>query len=167
MLDQVKKSISELPNISFEEYFQNYVLSLEDSILYSNMIQISKQNKTLDDILKGDNVIPLVEGHIKKINVSVNEYIENLKPIEFEESNDDLIKNKVVLYTYDIDKEINVGEHLEELDLKKLQKRNSTIICNTDCILGVIIKKDYISCLKVTQTKFHKNDINFLLSIHI
>ena len=50
MLDQVKKSISELPNISFEEYFQGYVLSLEDSILYSNMIQISKQNKTLDDI---------------------------------------------------------------------------------------------------------------------
>ena len=69
-----------------------------------------------------------------------------------------------MLYTYDIDKEINVGEHLEELDLKKMHKRNNTIICNTDCILGVLIKKDYISCLKITQTKFHKNDINFLIS---
>ena len=50
MLDQVKKSISELPNITFEEYFQNYVLSLEDSILYSSVLQISRENKTLDDI---------------------------------------------------------------------------------------------------------------------
>ena len=51
-----------------------------------------------------------------------------------------------------------------KLDLKKMHKRNNTIICNTDCILGVLIKKDYISCLKITQTKFHKNDINFLIS---
>ena len=127
-------------------------------------IVLFETNKTLDDILKGDYVIPSFEGHIKKINVNINDYIENLKPIEFEESDDDLIKKKIVLYTYDIDKEINVGEHLEELDLKKMHKRNNTIICNTDCILGVLIKKDYISCLKITQTKFHKNDINFLIS---
>ena len=120
--------------------------------------------KTLDDILKSDYVIPLPEVHIKKININIKDYLENLKPIEFEEDNDDLIRKNVVLYNYSIDKEINVGEHLEELDLKKMQKRNNTIICNTDCIFGVIIKKDYISCLKVTQTKFHRNDINFLIS---
>ena len=44
-----------------------------------------------------------------------------------------------------------------------MQKRDFTIICSCDCIFGSIFKNDYISCLKVTQTKFHKNDINFLL----
>ena len=127
-------------------------------------IVLFETEKTLDDVLKGDYVISLTEGNIKKINVGIKDYLENLNPIEFEGGNDDLIKNNVTLFTYDIDKEINVGEHLEELDSKKIQKRNSTIICNKDCIFGVIIKKDYISCLKTTQTKFHKNDINFLIS---
>ena len=127
-------------------------------------IVLFETEKTLDDVLKGDYVISLTEGYIKKINVGIKDYLENLNPIEFEGGNDDLIKNNVTLFTYDIDKEINVGEHLEELDSKKIQKRNSTIICNKDCIFGVIIKKDYISCLKITQTKFHKNDINFLIS---
>lgn len=127
-------------------------------------IVLFETEKTLDDVLKGDYVISLTEGHIKKINVGIKDYLENLNPIEFEGGNDDLIKKNVTLFTYDIDKEINVGEHLEELDSKKIQKRNSTIICNKDCIFGVIIKKDYISCLKITQTKFHKNDINFLIS---
>ena len=127
-------------------------------------IVLFETEKTLDDVLKGDYVISLTEGNIKKINVGIKDYLENLNPIEFEGENDDLIKNNVTLFTYDIDKEINVGEHLEELDSKKIQKRNSTIICNKDCIFGVIIKKDYISCLKITQTKFHKNDINFLIS---
>ena len=127
-------------------------------------IVLFETEKTLDDVLKGDYVISLTEGNIKKINVGIKDYLENLNPIEFEGGNDDLIKNNVTLFTYDIDKEINVGEHLEELDSKKIQKRNSTIICNKDCIFGVIIKKDYISCLKITQTKFHKNDINFLIS---
>ena len=127
-------------------------------------IVLFETEKTLDDVLKGDYVISLTEGNIIKINVGIKDYLENLNPIEFEGGNDDLIKNNVTLFTYDIDKEINVGEHLEELDSKKIQKRNSTIICNKDCIFGVIIKKDYISCLKITQTKFHKNDINFLIS---
>ena len=133
---------------------------------YNNVkkIVLFETEKTLDDVLKGDYVISLTEGNIKKINVGIKDYLENLNPIEFEGGNDDLIKNNVTLFTYDIDKEINVGEHLEELDSKKIQKRNSTIICNKDCIFGFIIKKDYISCLKITQTKFHKNDINFLIS---
>ena len=120
--------------------------------------------KTLNDIFKGDYVLPNFEGHIRRININIKDYLDNLKPIYFKEDNDELIKNKVVLYTYNIDKEINVGEDLEEFDLKKMQKRNYTIICKEVCIFGSIIKKDYISCLKVTQTKFHKNDINFLLS---
>ena len=126
-------------------------------------IVISETPKTLDDILKGDYVYPIYEGHIKKINISIKDYLNNLKPINFNEDNEESFKKRVVLYTYDIEKEINVGEHLEELDLKLMQKRSSTIICNKDCILGCFTKKEYISCLKVTQTKFHKNDINFLL----
>ena len=127
-------------------------------------IVITESSKTIDDIFKGNHVVSILEGHIKRINIPIKEYLENLKPISFNEENDELIKKKVTLYTYNIEKEIKVGEHLEELDLKKMQKRNSTIICNSKCILGCLIKKNYISCLKLTQTKFHKNDINFLLS---
>ena len=133
---------------------------------YNNETKIvmTEASKTFDDIYKGDHVVSILEGHIKKINIPIKDYLENLKPIEFKEKNYELIKKKVILYTYNIEKEIKVGEHLEELDLKKMQKRNSTIICNSNCLLGYLIKKNYISCLKVTQTKFHKNDINFLLS---
>ena len=147
----VKKRI--IPNKMLEYNYNN-----------EKKIVLFESNKTLNEIFKGDYVIPNFEGHVKRINVGVKEYLDNLKPLYFKEDNDELIKNKVVLYTYNIDKEINVGEHLEELDLKKMQKRNYTVICKDDCIFGSIIKKDYISCLKVTQTKFHKNDINFLLS---
>ena len=129
-----------------------------------NKIVLSEKAKTLDDILKGDYVISMIEGHIKRINIPIKEYLELLKPISFTEINYELFKNNVALYTYEIDKEVNVGEHLEELDLKKMQKRNATVICNTNCILGYFFKKEYVSCLKVTQTKFHKSDINFLLS---
>ena len=149
--DYVLKRI--IPNKMLETNFNN-----------EKKIVLFKTNKTLDDIFKNDNVVSPGENHIKRINISVEEYLENLKPIDFSEANDELIRNKVKLYTYDKDKEIEVGEHLEELDLKKIQKRNSTIICKSNCIFGYFIKKEYISCLKVTQTKFHKNDINFLLS---
>ena len=142
-----------IPNKMIEMNFNN-----------DKKIVLSESSKTLDDILKGDDVVPINEVHLKKINIPIKEYLEYLKPISFNEENEELIRKKVILYTYDIDKEIKVGEHLEELDLKKFQKRNSTVICNRDCILGCLIKKEYLSCLKITQTKFHKNDINFLLS---
>ena len=89
----------------------------------TNKIVISETPKFLDDILKGDYVVPLFEGHIKKINIPIKDYLKNLKPINFNEDNDELIKKRVILYTYDIDKEIKVGENLEELDLKLMQKR--------------------------------------------
>ena len=128
-----------------------------------NVIMLSQDKKKLDDIIKGDYIISCLDEHIKKINVPIEEYINNLKPIDFEEENDDLVKKRVILYTYKIDKEITVGEHLEELDESRISKKVSTIVCNNHCIFGYFHKKEYVSCLKVTQTKFHRNDINFLL----
>ena len=58
MLDQVKKSISELPNISFEEYFQGYVLEVESKVSDYSVNEISKQNVTIEDLsylIKGIN----------------------------------------------------------------------------------------------------------------
>ena len=159
-------SLKQLKNME-ESYVSNRIKPnnmLEMNYNNENKIILTENTLTIDDILKGDDVSPLAEGHIKRINININNYLENLKPIEFDIINDELIKKKVVLYTYNIDKEINVGETLEELDLKKMLKRNYTIICNRNCTLGCFMKKEYISCLKVTQTKFHKNDINFLLS---
>ena len=127
------------------------------------IIILSQSKKTLDDVLKGDYIISCLDEKIKKINVPIEEYINNLRPIDFDEGNDDLVKKRVTLYSYKIDKEINVGEHLEELDENRISKKNSTIICNNHCILGYLLKKDYINSLKITQSKFHKNDITFLL----
>lgn len=47
-------------------------------------IVLFETEKTLDDVLKGDYVISLTEGNIKKINVGIKDYLENLNPIEFE-----------------------------------------------------------------------------------
>ena len=46
-------------------------------------IVLFETEKTLDDVLKGDYVISLTEGNIKKINVGIKDYLENLNPIEF------------------------------------------------------------------------------------
>ena len=126
-------------------------------------IILSGRKKKLEDVLKGDYVTSCLDEHIKKIKVPVEEYINNLKPINFEEENDDFIKRRITLYLYKIEDIINVGKHLEELEEHKTNKRTSTVICNSHCILGNILKKDYYSCIKVTQTKFHRNDITFLL----
>ena len=139
----------------------------EQNFNNEKIIVLSQTKKTLDDVLKGDYIISCLDEKIRKINVSIEEYINNLKPINFEEENDDLVKKRVTLYSYKIDKELEVGEHLEELDENRINKKNSTIICNNHCILGYLLKKDYINSLKITQTKFHKNDITFLLGNEI
>ena len=71
-------------------------------------IVITELSKTIDDIFKGNHVVSILEGHIKRINIPIKEYLENLKPISFNEENDELIKKKVTLYTYNIEKEIKV-----------------------------------------------------------
>ena len=135
----------------------------ENNFDNDKIIIISKQKKKLDDIIKGDYIISCLDEKIRKINVPIQEYINNIKPIHFEEENEDLVKKRVSLYSYKIDAEIKVGDHLEELDESRMNKKISTIICNNHCIFGYFLKKDYINSLKITQTKFHKNDINFLL----
>ena len=147
---------------------KSYVSKLYDNKLekfnYDNkkFIVLSKNKKSYEDVEKGDYIISCQEEHIKNIKVPLEEYLNNLKPINFEEEDEDLIRRKVVLYLYKIDKKIKVGEHIEELN-EKSNKRSSTIICDTPCTFGVFYKKEYSDCLKVTQTKFHKLDINFLL----
>ena len=147
---------------------KSYVAKLFDNNFNENnfnnkkCIILSKNKKTYDDIVKGDYYASCLDEHIKKIKVPIDEYINNLKPIYFKEKNEDLVKKSINLYTYKIDKEIKVGEHLEELE-EKSNKRVSTIICDTNCIFGYFLKNEYYDCIKITQTKFHKNDINFLL----
>ena len=126
-------------------------------------IIISQKKYKTEDIIKGDYIISCLDEHIKHINVPIEEYINNLKPINLEEEDEDLIKKKLTLHLYKIENTINVGMHLEELEQHGANKKESTIICNSDCVFGYIHKKDYYSCLKITQTKFHRNDINFLL----
>ena len=135
----------------------------ENNFNNSKTIILSEKRKKLDDILKGDYIVSCSNERIKNIKVPIEEYINNLKPINFEEENEDLVKKRIILYSYKIEKEIEVGEHIEELDENKIIKKISTIICNNNCIFGYFIKKDFLNCLKVTQTKFHRNDINFLL----
>ena len=131
-------------------------------------IIISGKKHKIEDIMKGDYIISCLDEHIKRINVPIEEYINNLKPIVFQESeDDDLDKRTVTLHIYKIDEVINVGMHLEELEDHKLSKRNSTIICNNNCIFGCLYKKEYFNCKKITQTKFHVNDILFLLENEI
>ena len=130
----------------------------------SKTIILSDNKKTLDDVIKGDYITSCLDEKIRKINVPIEEYIKNLKPIHFEEENDDLVKKRLTLFSYKIDKEVKVGEHLEELDENRIIKKSSTIVCNNHCTFGFFLKKDYLNSLKITQTKFHKNDINFLLT---
>ena len=158
-------AIKQLKNIESsyitQRLFQNKLN--ENNFNNDKTIIITETKKKLDDVLKGDRIISCLDEKIRKIKVPIQEYINNFKPINFEDENEDLVKKNVSIYSYKIEAEINVGDHLEELDESRITKKISTIICNNHCIFGVLLKKDYINSLKITQTKFHKNDINFLL----
>ena len=60
MLQTIRDSISNLPDKSFSEFYQEYVRSSQDSIINHDISIAAKQYTTLDDttqILKGLNII--------------------------------------------------------------------------------------------------------------
>lgn len=60
MLQTIRDSISNLPDKSFSEFYQEYVRSSQDSIINHDISIVAKQYTTLEDttqILKGLNTI--------------------------------------------------------------------------------------------------------------
>ena len=58
MLEGIKAAISELPFISFEEYFQNYVMNVQDSnisyevsfFIRNNFVDVLTLDKVISDL---------------------------------------------------------------------------------------------------------------------
>ena len=138
------------------------------SVPFSNkyMIQIPKNIK-IEDILKTDNIVSSSKNN-KQIPGTVEDYIENIMPIYVDEElrSIDLLPQKLVLYKYILDKKINKNDYIEDIKAHMI-KRKSTIICNSDCLFCFFPKKEYFNAIKKAQTKFHKDEMLFLLNNEI
>ena len=62
MLDTVKKQISELPNVPFDEFYQRYIFSVQDENIYS---ETSFKDSTFFDLNKLLGKIRRELGEIK------------------------------------------------------------------------------------------------------
>ena len=99
-------SIKQLKNIESsyitQRLFQNKLN--ENNFNNDKTIIITETKKKLDDVLKGDRIISCLDEKIRKIKVPIQEYINNFKPINFEDENEDLVKKNVSIYSYKIEK---------------------------------------------------------------
>ena len=130
------------------------------------MIEIPK-NINIEDLLKTDNIVPASKNN-KKISGSVEDYIEKIMPIYIEKElqSKDIVPKEINLYKYILDKKINKNDYIEDIE-DHITKRNSTVVCNTNCLFCFFPKKEYFNTIKEAQTKFHRNEMLFLLQNEI
>ena len=108
----------------------------------------------------------------KPKNISVKDYINYTyldSPLHKTLKNEELSKkDDLILFKYFEIIQKKAGESFGELALQKEDnKRTATIITITDCILGILSRNDYNSCLGDYEAKKRKNDINFIMSFSI
>jgi CRP-like cAMP-binding protein len=103
----------------------------------------------------------------------VDEYIKSIAPGPFNDDEclspthrNDTKKIKAYLYTYKVICSTKEGESFGDISLRKTEvnKRTATIITNEDCIFGTITKQAYDMCMKETQEKIRKSNIESVYS---
>ena len=177
ILDYLEKLYSEKDTLKIDEG-KHEIEKKTTNIL----IRYKQDMLKINNILKNDYVLPVnkmnylfggddsKENNNKKLNIekkiiSLEKYLNSLTPIIISGNRESTIENKLItLYKYSLDEnQIIPGVSLENLNINDNEKRQYTIICDTDCIFGTLSKKTYSFITKERQVKFHKNDIAFLL----
>ena len=109
---------------------------------------------------------------LNKGKISVKDYIRdtyiNSNYSKMIKENKFYNKDNFIIYLYYEIVQKNKGDTFGELALQhEDSKRTATILTNTDCILGYLLKNDYESCLSEIELKRRKNEVNFIMSFAI
>lgn len=75
MLETVIQCIEDSPNITFHEYFVEYIIKIQDSNIDAEVKQL------LNNAIRGINIINLNLGKIKSMDKIVTETFERLESI--------------------------------------------------------------------------------------
>jgi CRP-like cAMP-binding protein len=96
--------------------------------------------------------------------LSVDEYIDRLKPVILPNSLSE--RFKVSVYNYYVVTTLSTGKSFGDLALiTKLGKRTATVITKEDTHFGILDKAGFDNCLKSVKEKETKLKINFLCSM--
>jgi len=60
VLDNVKHEIEEVSDLSFDVFFQQYVMSIQDKLINDHVKQISHQIYNIEDIASFNNSISII-----------------------------------------------------------------------------------------------------------
>lgn len=62
MLSNIKAKIEEVEDLSFAQFFQEYVMTMQDIIINKHIRAIAAQVKNLDDVTEVDNAVSAICG---------------------------------------------------------------------------------------------------------
>ena len=160
-----------------ETQYSIYLKKLFDLEEYELLQKTMLSNKHIHIPSKLYNLFEQLDNYIEAPRSyrhnHVDEYIKSIAPGPFNDDEglsprrrNDTKKIKAYLYTYKVICSTKEGESFGDISLRKTEvnKRTATIITNEDCIFGTITKQAYDMCMKETQEKIRKSNIESVYS---
>jgi CRP-like cAMP-binding protein len=150
--------------LSKDEYIE-YLCMLShygEKELLSKCLEMNKyitnvtENEIKEYLLKYRKKYPFIEGYLTA------DYSEKVKPFT---RNTEEKRKALQIYTFHHVKQMKTGDIFGDLALdSNNNKRTATIISDSDCHFGTIIKSVYIKSIQDTNSKFKKNNIAFIMT---
>ena len=168
-----KRSSVRYPTPNRQKILDSMKISLTPSMsLYELGLPLFKKEEEMKIILSYYIYLKESLGNKKKFQISVKEYIRDtyINSIYSGAIKEEQMDNKMqfIIYLYYEIVQKNKGDTFGELALQhEDSKRTATIVTNTDCILGYLLKHDYEACLSEIELKRRKNEVNFIMSFSI
>jgi CRP-like cAMP-binding protein len=92
----------------------------------------------------------------------ITDYTHKLKPIS-EVNNEQ--RKYLQIYTFHLVKQLKTGDIFGDVALDNMNnKRTATIVSDSDCHFGMIMKNFYVKSIQDTNTKLKKNNLTFIMA---
>ena len=142
-------------------FYADNIIVLENRINLSNN---ASRSSLIEINLLRDQVQGLLKA--KDCSITVDEYLSRIR-LDYSTSNiveKAQIKMEFSIYTYIHITTLVEGDKFGDIALHSdTNKRNASIIALEDCVFGVLDKKSYDNCIKETNEKLIRNNIQFIL----
>jgi CRP-like cAMP-binding protein len=151
--------------LSKEEYIEYLCLLSHygEKELLAKCLEMNKyitnvtENEIRDYMFRNRKKYPVIEDHLTV------DYSEKVKPFVTGDPGDK--RKPLQVFTFHHVKQLKTGDIFGDLALdNNNNKRTATIVSDSDCHFGTIIKSVYVKSIQDTNTKFKKNNIAFIMS---